>query len=137
MKVTPEGIRELQPPQVFVFGSNLAGRHGKGAARFAAEEFGAQEGVGWGFTGDCYAIPTKNADLQVLPLDTIQSYIRAFLEEAAENNDWEFLVTKIGCGLSGYSSRQIAPLFGPVADIPPNVSLPIEFWNVLRNSEVE
>lgn len=97
--------------KVFVFGSNLAGRHGKGAALHALREHGAIYGVGVGPQGNSYAIPTKGFNLDVLPLIAINKFVHEFLRYARENSDKEFLVTNIGCGLAGYTPNQIAPMF--------------------------
>ena len=96
---------------IFVFGSNLAGRHGKGAALHAARQHGAQYGIGIGLTGNAYAIPTKDERLRVLPLDTIAGHIRDFTMFAHQHPEQTFNVTRIGCGLAGYTDDQIAPLF--------------------------
>lgn len=112
---------------IFVFGSNLAGRHGKGAAKVAHVNFGAVYGVGSGPTGRAYAIPTKGRRLEVLPLDQIEASVCAFLAHADANPETEFFVTRIGCGLAGYDDLQIAPLF---AAAPQNCSLP-EPWREL------
>lgn len=96
---------------VWVFGSNLAGRHGKGSAKVAADHFGARRGVGIGPTGQAYAIPTKDGELRVLPLGQIGVAIAGFLQYAAARPDTQFWVTRIGCGLAGYRDEQIAPLF--------------------------
>ena len=106
---------------IFVFGSNLAGRHGKGAALTARREHGAQYGVGIGRTGNAYAIPTKDERIQTLPLNRIKGYVRDFLQYATEHPELTFFVTAIGTGLAGYSAEQIAPMF---ADAPVNCSLP-------------
>jgi hypothetical protein len=107
--------------RIFVFGSNLAGRHGAGSALHAREHFGAQLGVGEGPTGQAYAIPTKDADLQVIPLPEIRKSVRRFLTYAIKNPALEFEVVKIGCGLAGYHEADIAPMF---AGAPQNVILP-------------
>jgi hypothetical protein len=112
------------PRHIFVFGSNLAGRHGAGSAKAARRHYGAQYGVGVGPTGDSYAIPTKGYNLEVLPLDLIAQYVLAFLSYAEANPEMEFHICKIGCGLAGYQEHQIAPLF---ANAPPNCVLP-EGW---------
>lgn len=109
---------------IFVFGSNLAGRHGKGAAKIARVNFRAEYGVGQGPTGHAYAIPTKGRHLEVLPLDVIREGIDAFLGYAADNPGLNFFVTKVGTVLAGYSDDQIGPLF---ARVPPNCSLPNEW----------
>jgi hypothetical protein len=110
----------LQRP-VFVFGSNLAGRHGKGAALRARREHGAVRGVGVGRTGNAYAIPTKDAALRTLPLSGIMSYVLEFLRYAKAHPDLRFEVTRIGFGLAGYTDAQMAPMF---ADAPANCELP-------------
>lgn len=96
-------------PAIFVFGSNLAGRHGKGAALTAKKKYGAVRGVGAGRTGNAYAIPTKDAQqhLQPLPLDEIDRHVREFLNYARMNPDLSFALTPIGTGLSGRSKREI------------------------------
>lgn len=102
---------------VFVFGSNLAGRHGKGAALFASRQRGAQYGVGEGRTGNAYAIPTKDGALRTLALPEIATHVRRFIRYADENAGVLFQVTPIGCGLAGYRPEQIAPMF---FGAPPN-----------------
>jgi hypothetical protein len=113
---------------IFVFGSNLAGRHGKGAALTARNLYGAQRGVGVGRTGDSYAIPTKDHDLKVLPLDYIRQEVENFKIYAATHETLTFLVTRIGCGLAGYSDRDIAPMF---EGYPKNCQIP-EAWKVFH-----
>ena len=97
--------------QIFVFGSNLAGRHGKGAALCALKEHGATYGIGHGHVGNSYAIPTKDEKLQPLHLITINYYVASFLEYARHNPNLEFLVTRVGCGLAGYTDKDIGPMF--------------------------
>lgn len=99
---------------VFCFGSNLAGRHGAGAALYAVRTQGAVWGCGIGHHGDSYAIPTKGCHLEVLGLEEIGDYITNFLSYAARHPELTFNVTRIGCGLAGYADDQIAPLFSPV-----------------------
>lgn len=111
-------------PEIFVFGSNLAGRHGKGAAWCALREHGAVYGVGKGPQGRSYAIPTKDAKLRVLELAQIAVYVREFCAYAAERADLTFRLTPIGCGLAGYKPPEIAPLF---LYAPANVIIPGEF----------
>jgi hypothetical protein len=110
--------------EIFVFGSNLAGRHGAGAAKIARERFAAQYGVGKGRTGFTYAIPTKDLFVQTLPLTVITGHIRHFKTYAADNPRLEFFITRIGCGLAGYDDSEIAPMFSDCGD---NCSLP-EPW---------
>ena len=102
---------------VFVFGSNLAGRHGAGAALFACRQRGARYGVGEGRTGNAYAIPTKDGGLRTLALPEIATHVRRFIRYADENPGVLFQVTPIGCGLAGYTREQIAPMF---FGAPPN-----------------
>jgi hypothetical protein len=109
---------------VFVFGSNLAGRHGAGAALHARQMHGAIYGHGTGPQGRAYAIPTKDADLRTLPLHRIRLYVRHFLDYAGGEPGQNFFVTKIGCGLAGYAEADIAPMF---AGAPLNCILP-EGW---------
>lgn len=109
---------------VFVFGSNLAGRHGKGAALTAKQHWGAVTGVGQGPEGQSFAIPTKDANLHTLPLNEIAFYVQVFKDYAKAMQDEIFLVTAIGTGLAGYSHDQIAPLF---RDAPDNCVLPEEW----------
>lgn len=126
MRDTPEKMWNPRAQEVFVFGSNLAGRHGKGAARFAWERCGAVPGTGAGFSGRSYAIPTKDARLNVLPLPVIEKHVAQFLAFAGLHTDLIFWVTKIGCGLAHYRAPQIAGLFVGKT-IPANVRLPKEF----------
>lgn len=98
--------------QVFVFGSNEAGRHGSGAAKTAIDKFGAIYGQGIGMTGNkCYGIPTKNQFIRSLTIDKIRLYVYDFISFAKANPNKEFIVTKIGCGLAGFKDEQIAPMF--------------------------
>lgn len=112
------------PKSVFVFGSNLAGRHGKGAALAARRQHGAVYGQAAGRQGDSYAIPTKDERLRTLPLATIKLYVDRFIAYAVANSETTFNLTAIGCGLAGYSPSDIAPMFSAA---PPNVVKPREF----------
>jgi hypothetical protein len=96
---------------IFVFGSNLAGRHGAGAALHARHFYGAVYGVGRGRTGRAYAIPTKDEELKRLWLPEIAEHVGDFLLYAQQHAELRFKVTRIGCGLAGYRDDQIAPLF--------------------------
>lgn len=107
--------------RIFVFGSNLAGRHGKGAALEAREKWGAEYGVGEGRTGDAYAIPTKDGALRTRPLGNIELSVERFVAYAKEHPELEFVVSRVGCGLAGYTDEEIAPLF---AGAPANCELP-------------
>ena len=121
MKTTPEYITQLKPNEVFVFGSNLAGMHGGGAARTAYELFGAEWGVGVGPTGQCYAIPTMHGGLE-----EIRPYVDDFIRYAEKHPEQLFLVTRIGCGIAGFTDEQMAPLFAAARDMY-NITLP-EGW---------
>lgn len=126
-------IKELLPNQIFVFGSNLAGVHGAGAAKQAMMKFGAIYGHGQGLQGQSYAIPTKDFRIKTLPLSEIAKYVQKFIEFAINHPDLEFLVTPIGTGLAGYTIEQIKPLFDSANGIT-NIKLPHEFehYNILR-----
>src|SRR5262245_56891214 len=102
--------------ELFVFGSNLAGRHGTGAATDAMEQHGARWGIGVGRYGFSYAIPTKDEKLKVLPLTKIKHYVAVFVNYAKAHPDLTFNMTAIGTGYAGYQPSDIAPLFG--ADLP-------------------
>lgn len=97
--------------EFFVFGSNLAGRHGAGAALFAKRHHGAVTGIGVGPQGRSYAIPTKDRDVRTLPLPTIEYYVKQFIDYARAHPSDIFNVTRIGCGLAGYKDSDIAPMF--------------------------
>ena len=131
--ITPFHITSLDPGQIFVFGSNLAGRHGRGAAWTAVTRFGAIQGQGVGLQGSAYAIPTKDGNLRVLSLPRIKFYVDQFIRVAHGHQELQFLVTEIGCGLAGYTAEEIAPLFAPlVRDAHlTNVALPECFWRVI------
>lgn len=115
---------------IYVFGSNLAGRHGKGSALKAVEKHGAIMGRGVGRQGNSYAIPTKNKDLKPLPLTRIHRYVAEFLYYVANNPSDTFNVVEIGCGLAGYSPAQIAPMF---RNRPENINLPETFLKAIEN----
>ncbi len=131
MRISPNRITKLRPDQIFVFGSNLSGVHGAGAARQALN-WGAIYRQPEGLQGRTYAIPTKDQRIQTLPLKNIEHHINTFLTYAENNPSKLFLVTEIGCGLAGYSPEQIAPLFNEARAIT-NVYLPYRFWKVLIN----
>lgn len=113
---------------IFVFGSNLAGIHGAGAALQAKAVWGAVQGVEEGRTGNAYAIPTKDKHFRTLHLEYVQVSVWHFLQYARDNPDLTFLVTRIGCGLAGYADAEIAPMF---AEAPFNCQLP-DGWEVRR-----
>jgi hypothetical protein len=109
---------------IFVFGSDLVGRHATGDALEAWKYHGARRGVGEGPMGLSYAIPTRDAELRTLPLDMIRRHVRKFIEYATRNDSLTFQVTAIGTGLAGYTHDEMAPLF---ADAPANCELPEEW----------
>lgn len=117
---------------IFVFGSNLAGRHGKGAAQHALRHCGAIYGKGVGFQGRSYAIPTKRANLRVLPLSEIRRYVVDFLAFAREHPELQFEVTEIGTGLAGYAHVDIAPMF---IGAPKNCSFSKRWLRIIEGHE--
>lgn len=113
--------------EIFVFGSNLAGRHGKGAALHARQKWGAIYGQGEGLQGNSYAIPTKDKWLGALPLPVIEEHVKKFIDFAHTNPTLKFKLTAVGCGLAGYAAKQIAPMFNGA---PANVIKPDLFIDV-------
>lgn len=134
MRITPEKITYLGKYEVFVFGSNEAGIHGAGAAKLALK-WGAGTGLGEGHYGKTYAIPTKDMNIDTLPLDKIQEYILTFIEYAKNNRNLLFYVTAIGCGLAGYFPNDIAPLFKTAIEVD-NIMLPESFWEILTEEDL-
>ena len=118
---TPERITSLRADEVFVFGSNLAGMHGGGAAYAAFKKFGAIWGRGVGLQGQSYAIPTMQGGVE-----TIRPYVDDFIDFAKAHPDLFFYVTRIGCGIAGFADAEIAPLFAAARAIP-NICLPESF----------
>ena len=118
---TPRFIKSLKPDEIFVFGSNLAGAHGGGAARIAVENFGAIWGQGVGLQGQSYAIPTMQGGVE-----TIKPYVDEFIKFAKQHKELFFYVTRIGCGIAGFRDEEIAPLFENAKDLE-NVALPENF----------
>ena len=130
MKYTPENITHLEPNQIFVYGANEAYIHGAGAARLAMR-WGAKYGAD-GLVGQTYGIPTKDRQIYTLPLDKIQLHVNVFLSFAFSHQEYEFLVTKIGCGLALYQPKDIAPLFKIIkTGVFENVILPEEFYRYI------
>lgn len=116
-----EHVRPFDPnTDIFVFGSNLEGLHLAGAAKFAHQSCGAEWGKGSGPVGRSYAIPTMHG------FEVIAEEVRGFLSYAREHSQQSFFVTRIGCGIAGYSDAEIAPLF---KDSPDNVVLPIGWFD--------
>lgn len=129
LRYTPENITSLDKDEIFVFGSNLRGLHHGGAARIAHERFGAIMGQGVGLQGQSYAIPTMQGGVE-----TIKPYVDEFIELAREWDQITFLVTRIGCGIAGFTDEQIAPLFAEALKLY-NVVLPKSFVDVIRKQE--
>jgi len=125
-RVTPDYIDQLQPNEVFVFGSNLAGFHGGGAAALAVRKFGAIYGQGTGLQGQSYAIPTMHGGV-----DMIAPYVDEFINFAKANPELFFLVTRVGCGIAGFQDEEIAPLFRDAIQLE-NVALPNSFLKLLE-----
>lgn len=128
---TPEDIKELKENEVFVFGSNEGGYHGKGAALFAKEKLNYPLYKSEGLVGKAYGLPTMNHKIQKLPLNIIQVYVKNFLVTAKNNPEKTFYLTKVGCGLAGWTVDDIAPLFEGVLELE-NVVIPEEFYNILK-----
>lgn len=126
-KFTPDNIRTLGRRDIFVFGSNLAGCHGGGAARTALNRFRAIWGQGEGLQGNSYGIPTMQGGIK-----TIRPYVDEFIEFAKRESELTFYVTKIGCGIAGFGIEDIALLFKHAVDLP-NVRLPKEFVDVINS----
>lgn len=124
---TPDRITTLGPNDIFVFGSNLQGRHAGGAARIAMNRFGAIFGQGVGLQGNTYAIPTMQGGIE-----TIKPYVDVFIDFAKGRPDLTFYVTKIGCGIAGFSFEEIAPLFADAVSIS-NIRLPEEFVEIIKS----
>ena len=117
-RTTSERITSLEPNEIFVFGSNLRGMHGGGAAYIAYRKFGAIMGQGVGLQGQSYAIPTMQGGVE-----TIRPYVDEFIQFAMEHQDLTFLVTRIGCGIAGFTDDEISPLFETAHDVE-NIVLP-------------
>lgn len=129
--VAPEKRFIIDRSRVFVFGSNEAGRHGKGAALSARLHYGAIYGQGVGPQGNSYAIPTKDRKLRVLPLEQIARHIIDFLTYAGEHPELQFNVTDVGCGYAGYGPDEIAPLF---KQAPDNCHFTERFYQYVRKT---
>jgi hypothetical protein len=118
---TPEHINVLSSNEVFVFGSNIDGHHGGGAARTALNKFDAINGQGVGLQGQSYGIPTMHGGIE-----TIAPYVDEFIDFAIEHPKKFFYVTRIGCGIAGFRDEEIAPLFKRALNLD-NVCLPKAF----------
>ncbi len=132
-RVTPDNITKLNTNEIFVFGSNLSGRHGKGAAKQALT-WGAKWGQASGLQGRTYGIPSKNASItRTLSVKEIKPFVDDFIQFAKENVDLIFLVTEIGCGLANLTPKEVAPLFEEAIYIE-NIHLPKRFWHKLKKN---
>ena len=125
-RISPRWIDSLEENEIFVFGSNLQGMHGGGAARVAHEKFGAVWGEGIGLQGQSYAIPTMHGGV-----DAIAPYVNDFIAFAKEHPELKFLVTEIGCGIAGFRISEMAPLFKEALEMG-NIYLPERFIEVLE-----
>ena len=123
---SPDIINDLNENEIFVFGSNLEGSHGGGAAAIAARKFGAIWGQGVGLQGQSYGIPTMHGGVSA-----IKPYVDEFIEFAKNNAQLDFLVTRIGCGIAGFREEEIAPLFENATSLE-NVYLPDTFWDIIN-----
>lgn len=129
-RISSNRITRLAPNEVFVFGSNLQGAHGGGAARMAYEHFGAVWGKGLGLYGKTFAIPTMQGGVE-----TIKPYVDDFLQFASVHGELDFLVTEIGCGIAGFTPQEIAPLFfKAIENDIRNVYLPGSFYAVYNKN---
>lgn len=124
-RITPKWITDLKEDEVFVFGSNLEGMHGGGAARIAYKKFGAVWGQGVGIQGQSYGIPTMHGGT-----DVIKPYVDEFIEYAKQHPEKKFLVTPVGCGIAGFTESEIAPLFKDAKDVE-NIWLPEKFYDFI------
>ena len=125
-RITNNRIEELEPGEIFVFGSNLEGAHGGGAALLAYRKWGAIWGQGAGLQGETYGIPTMHGG----PED-IHPYVDEFINFAIAHPELTFLVTEIGCGIAGFEPKDIAPLFEKAIPVS-NIHLPARFWQILE-----
>ena len=123
-RVAADRIVELGAGEVFVFGSNIQGAHGGGAAWFAHKHFGAEWGVGEGLTGHTYALPTMEGKA------SMKAAVDRFVACARQHPELTFLVTAVGCGIAGYTPEEVAPLFKEATSLE-NVYLPQVFWDIL------
>jgi len=129
-RIVPDHIKEIKDNEIFVFGSNTAGRHGKGAAKQALT-WGAKWGQGEGLQGKTYGIPTKDSKIRTLPINDIKPFVDRFIEFCKNHSEMVFLVTEIGCGLAGYKPKDIAPLFKGVENLE-NVKMSERFWHKIK-----
>lgn len=130
-RIAPDFITELSENEIFVFGSNLEGRHVGGAARIAYDKFGAIWGQGIGLQGKSYAIPTMHG-----PISTIKPYVDEFIEFAKMYSSYCFLLTRIGCGIAGFRDEEVAPLFIEALNVQ-NIYLPKVWISIINEMCLE
>ena len=129
-RTTDDNIQALSKDEIFVFGSNESGRHGKGAAK-TAMKWGAVYRQAEGLQGRTYGLPTVDSSVRnTLTIPKIKVYVDRFIEFAKANPDLTFLVTEVGCGLAGHSTKKVGPLFEAAKDVE-NIHLPRKFWRQL------
>ena len=124
-RISPEFINKLENNEIFVFGSNLKGMHGGGAAHIAYDKVGAIWVQGVCLQGQSYGIPTMHGGT-----DAIKPYVDEFIDFAKQHLELKFLVTIIGCGSAGFSDEEMAPLFKDAIEIE-NIYLPKSFYYIL------
>lgn len=129
-RISPKQITALSPNEIFVFGSNLAGSHGGGAALLAWKKWGAIWGQADGLQGQSYGIPTMHGGPEA-----IQPYVETFIDFAEKHQELTFLVTEVGCGIAGFTPQEIAPLFKNAINVS-NIYLPKRFWEVLNKQSL-
>ena len=125
-RIAANRITNLKDNEIFVFGSNLQGKHGAGAAAIAVNQFGAIWGQGVGLQGQSYAIPTMHGGI-----NEIKPYVNGFIEFAKKHPNLNFLVTRIGCGIAGFTEEEMAPLFADAVSVE-NIYLPDTFWKIIE-----
>lgn len=130
-RISSDAISDLKKDEIFVFGSNIQGKHIGGAAKIAEEKFGAIEGKHKGQFGNTYAIPTVDLQKGRLKLNKVRKYVNEFIEFAEQNPNKDYLVTEIGCGIAGFTTYEIAPLFKEAIDVK-NIYLPSRFISLMR-----
>lgn len=121
---TPENITELKPNEIFVFGSNYAGNHAGGAAALAQERFGAEHGIAEGLTGRSYAFPTLYMDMKKRTKKGLEASAGRLFSTARALPEKMFLLTKVGCGIAGFTEEEMASLF---VDAPENIIKPLSW----------
>lgn len=134
MRVTPEKLTDIGREDNILIGTNEAGIHGAGIARYAYDHWGASLGQGFGPMGNCFGLPTKDWEIQSLPLDVINNYVERYIDwtQLLRNYKWKNYVTQVGCGLAGFTPEEIAPMFAKCIKYN-NIWLPQSFIDVINN----